>query len=211
VKFFRSDHWANEFLNICKSFSERKDELRLALNIRTVLRVDIAIDKLEQLIKMQSERELRFEKEVKLRGGREKCLESPDILVKLLDTSEQLETRPQNRSQIEPLPRDDNKPISKTADVSLLLHELRAPLNSLLEENRAYFRLTLDKQTSRITDTINASEERIIRTINIGNIFQQVNDPVRIWLSFSLGIANCIYITRIFSISGNTWYVFVQL
>ncbi|OJA16897.1 hypothetical protein AZE42_11473 [Rhizopogon vesiculosus] len=184
VKFFRSDTWANEFLNICKSFSERKDELKLALNIRTALRVDIAIDKLEQLIQMKSERESRFSAAVKLRGGREKCIESPDLLVELVDTSEQWEARPQNRSHIEPPSKNDNRLASKTVSaneqnrlVSVLLRELNTPLHSLLDENRAYFKLAVSIQTSRITDTINASEERIIRTINTNNIFQQVDDP----------------------------------
>jgi hypothetical protein len=174
-------------VNICQNFSKRKDELQLALNIRTALRVDIAIDKLEELVCTLSERELRFEKEVKLRGGRDKCLGNQDLLVKLLETSEQWEPRPQNKSRVE-ASNDANKPASKAASangrnrlgVPLLLHELRTPLRDLIEENRANFMLAYTEQTSSIKHSISSSEARIIRTINTNNIFKQVKNQVGI-------------------------------
>jgi hypothetical protein len=178
-------------VNICQNFSKRKDELQLALNIRTALRVDIAIDKLEELVRTLSERELRFEKEVKLRGGRDKCLGNQDLLVKLLETSEQWESRPQNKSRVEAPSNDANKPASKVASandrnrlgVPLLLHELRTPLRDLIEENRANFMLAYTEQTSSIKHSISSLEARIIRTINTNNIFKQVKNQVGIdWL-----------------------------
>jgi len=194
VKFFRSEGWANEFLNICQGFSNRKGELQLALNIRTALRVDIAIDKLEQLIRMQSEREQRFEKDVKLRGGRDKCSENQDLLLKLLEASEQWEGL---KSRTDGPSNDGNKPTFKASDrnrldISLLLHELNAPIPKLLEENRANFMLAFDKQTSRIMDSISSSEARIIRTITTNDIFRHVKDPVGNTTSHSQDITNNI-------------------
>ncbi|KAG0700969.1 hypothetical protein DFH29DRAFT_590627 [Suillus ampliporus] len=186
VKFFRSSHWASEFLKICNSFSQRTQDLQLALNIRTTLRVDIAIDKLEELMQRPSEREARFEKEVQMRGGREKCLESEDKLVELLKIAEQREVRPQSKAHPDPPSKDVNKPASKTASASgsvveqyrldaSLLHELRAPLRSLLDENRALFMFKLDTQTSDIKDAIKDSEARIIWAFN--SRFRRVKDP----------------------------------
>ncbi|KAG1762169.1 hypothetical protein EDD22DRAFT_823696 [Suillus occidentalis] len=161
VKFFRSSHWASEFLKVCSSFSQRIQDLQLALNIRTTLRVDIAIDKLDELIRKQSDRETKFEKEVQMRGGREKCLESEDKL-------------------------DASKPTSKTASANTsvvehhrldasLLYELRAPLRNLLDENRALFMFKLDTQTSDIKDAIKDSETRIMWAFN--SRFRRVKDP----------------------------------
>ncbi|KAG1736414.1 uncharacterized protein EDB91DRAFT_1250037 [Suillus paluster] len=186
VKFFRSSHWASEFVKICSSFSQRTQDLQLALNIRTTLRVDIAIDKLEKLIQRPSEREAKFEKEVQRRGGREKCLESEDALVELLKFAEQREARPQNKARPDPASKDANKPTSKTTSASgsvveqyrldaSLLHELRAPLRSLLDENRALFMFKLDTQTSDIKDAIKDSEARIMWAFN--SRFRRVKDP----------------------------------
>ncbi|KAG2132219.1 hypothetical protein BD769DRAFT_1449486 [Suillus cothurnatus] len=176
VKFFRSSHWASEFLKVCSSFSQRTQDLQLALNIRTTLRVDIAIDKLDELIRTQSDREQRFEKEVQMRGGREKCLENEDILVELLKIAEQREGRPQNKARADAPTKDANKPTSKTDLLdALLLHELRAPLSNLLDENRALFMFKLDTQTSDIKDAIKDSETRIMWAFN--SRFRQVKDP----------------------------------
>ncbi|KAG1807304.1 uncharacterized protein BJ212DRAFT_757953 [Suillus subaureus] len=176
VKFFRSSHWASEFLKVCNSFSQRTQDLQLALNIRTTLRVDIAIDKLDKLIRMQSDREARFEKEVQMRGGREKCLESEEKLVELLKVAEQREGRPQNKPHADPSTKDVNKPTSKTGRLDAsLLYELRAPLRNLLDENRALFMFKLDTQTSDIKDAIKDSETRIIWAFN--SRFRRVRDP----------------------------------
>lgn len=176
VKFFRSSHWASEFLKVCNSFSQRTQDLQLALNIRTTLRVDITIDKLDKLIRMQTEREARFEEQVKKRGGREKCLESEDKLVELLKIAEQREGRPQNKAHADAPTKDVNKPTSKTdrLDASLL-YELRAPLRNLLDENRALFMFKLDTQTSDIKDAIKDSETRIMWAFN--SRFRRVKDP----------------------------------
>ncbi|KAG1753123.1 hypothetical protein EDD22DRAFT_230875 [Suillus occidentalis] len=177
VKFFRSSHWESEFLNVCSSFSQRKQDLQLALNIRTTLRVDIAIDKLEELIRMQSDREAKFEKEVQMRGGREKCLESEEKLAELLKIAEQREGRPQNKAHADAPSKDASKPTSKTAsglDASLL-YEIRAPLRNLLDENRALFMFKLDTQTSDIKDAIKDSETRIMWAFN--SRFRRVKDP----------------------------------
>jgi hypothetical protein len=167
VKFFRSSRWASEFLKICSSFSQRTQDLQLALNIRTTLRVDIAIDKLDELIRMQSTREARFEKEVQMLGGREKCLESEDKLVELLNIAEEPGGRPSRTDRLD----------------ASLLYELRAPLRDLLDENRALFMFKLDTQTSDIKDAIKDSEMRIMGAFN--SRFRQVKDPVRI-LKFNL-------------------------
>ncbi|KAG1738408.1 uncharacterized protein EDB91DRAFT_1138627 [Suillus paluster] len=185
VKFFRSSHWASEFLKICKSFFARTQDLQFALNIRTTLRVDIAIDKLEKLIQRPTEREARFEKEVQMRDGREKCLESEDKLAELLKFAEKREARPQNKARANPLSKDV-QPTSKTTSASglvveqyrldaSLLHELRAPLRSLLDENRALFMFKLDTQTSDIKDAIKDSEARIMCAFN--SRFRRVKDP----------------------------------
>ncbi|KAG1800711.1 hypothetical protein EV424DRAFT_1331971, partial [Suillus variegatus] len=161
VKLFRSSHWASEFLRVCTSFSQRTQDLQLALNIRTTLRVDIAIDKLDTLIRTQTDREARFEKEVQMRGGREKCLESEGQT-------------------------DVNKPTSKIASANgsvgkqsridaSLLHELHTPLHNLLDENRALFMFKLDAQTSDIKDAIKDSETRIMWAFN--SRFRRVKDP----------------------------------
>lgn len=186
VKFFRSSHWANEFLKVCNSFSQRTQDPQLALNIRTTLRVDIAIDKLDKLIRTQSDREARFEKEVQLRGGREKCLDSEDKLVELLKIAEQREGRPQNKAHADAPTKDVSKPTSKTASANAsvvehhrldasLLYELRAPLRNLLDENRALFMFKLDTQTSDIKDAIKDSETRIMWAFN--SRFRRVKDP----------------------------------
>jgi len=178
VKFFRSSHWASEFLKVCSSFSQRTQDLQLALNIRTALRVDIAIDKLDKLIGMQSDREQRFEKEVQMRGGREKCLESEDKLVELLKIAEQREGRSQNKTRVDVPTKDANKPTSRTGRIDAsLLYELRAPLRDLLDENRALFMFKLDTQTSDIKDAIKDSETRIMWAFN--SRFRRVKDPVR--------------------------------
>ncbi|KAG2036663.1 hypothetical protein BDR03DRAFT_921102 [Suillus americanus] len=179
VKFFRSSQWASEFLKVCGNFSQRTQDLQLALNIRTSLKVDIVIDKLDkldELIRMQTEREARFEEQVKKRGGREKCLESEDKLVELLKIAEQREGRPQNKAHADAPTKDVNKPTSKTdrLDASLL-YELRAPLRNLLDENRALFMFKLDTQTSDIKDAIKDSETRIMWAFN--SRFRQVKDP----------------------------------
>ncbi|KAG1863753.1 hypothetical protein F4604DRAFT_1040818 [Suillus subluteus] len=176
VKFFRSSHWASEFLKVCNSFSQRTQDLQLALNIRTTLRVDIVIDKLDELIRMQSDREARFEKEVKMRGGREKCLESEEKLVELLKIAEQREGRPQNKAHADAPTKDVNKPTSKADHLDAsLLYELRAPLRNLLDENRALFMFKLDTQTSDIKDAIKDSETRIMWAFN--SRFRRVRDP----------------------------------
>ncbi|KAG1736406.1 uncharacterized protein EDB91DRAFT_504650 [Suillus paluster] len=186
VKFFRSSHWASEFLKLCSSFSQCAQDLQLALNIRTTLRVDIAIDKLEKLIQRPSEREARFEKEVQMRGGKEKCYGSQEIMVELLKIAEHREARPQNTAYPDPSSKDVNKPASKTASASgsvdeksrldaSLLYELYADLRILLDENRALFMFKLDRQTSDIKDAIMDSEARIIWAFN--NRFQRVKDP----------------------------------
>ncbi|KAG1736403.1 uncharacterized protein EDB91DRAFT_1142299 [Suillus paluster] len=184
-KYYKSK-FASEFVKNCSSFSQRTQDLQLALNIRTTLRVDIAIDKLEKLIQRPSEREAKFEKEVQMRGGREKCLESEDALVELLKFAEQREARPQNKARPDPASKDANKPTSKTTSASgsvaeqyrldaSLLHELRAPLRSLLDENRALFMFKLDTQTSDIKDAIKDSEARIMWAFN--SRFRRVKDP----------------------------------
>ncbi|KAG1848911.1 hypothetical protein F4604DRAFT_1811966 [Suillus subluteus] len=175
VKFFRSSHWASEFLKICSSFSQRTQDLQLALNIRTTLRVDIVMDELDKFIRTQSDREAKFEKEVQMRGGREKCLESEDKLVELLKIAKQREGRPQNKAHADAATKDVNKPTSKTdrLDASLL-YELRAPLRNLLDENRALFMFKLDTQTSDIKDAIKDSETRIMWAFN--SRFRQVKD-----------------------------------
>ncbi|KAG2142763.1 uncharacterized protein EDB93DRAFT_603411 [Suillus bovinus] len=186
VKFFRSSHWASEFLRVCNSFSQRTQDLQLALNIRTTLRVDIAIDKLDKLIRTQTDREAIFEKEVQMRGGREKCLESEDKLVELLKIAEQREGRSQNKAHAEAPTKDVNKPASKTTSANgsvgepsrldaSLLHELRAPLCDLLDENRTLFMFKLDAQTSDIKDSIKDSETRIMWAFN--SRFRRVKDP----------------------------------
>ncbi|KAG2091978.1 uncharacterized protein F5147DRAFT_722750 [Suillus discolor] len=186
VKFFRSSHWASEFLRVCNSFFQRMQDLQLALNIRTTLRVDIAIDKLDQLIAMQTDREARFEKEVQARGGREKCLESEDKLGELLKIAEKQEERPQNKARADVPTKDVNKPTSKTASANgsvgkqshldaSLLHELHTPLHNLLDENRALFMFKLDAQTSDIKDAIKDSETRIMWAFN--SRFRRVKDP----------------------------------
>jgi hypothetical protein len=165
------------------------------------LRVDIAIDKLDELIRMQSDREARFEKEVQMRGGRDKCLESEDKLVELLKIAEQREGRPQNKTRADPPTKDVNKPTSKTdrLDASLL-YELRAPLRNLLDENRALFMFKLDTQTSDIKDAIKDSETRIMWAFN--SRFRRVKDPVRIrklnlmYLTWSISPAPPIYLER---------------
>ncbi|KAG1807291.1 uncharacterized protein BJ212DRAFT_1387507 [Suillus subaureus] len=176
VKFFRSSHWASEFLKVCSSFCQRTRDLQLALNIRTTLRVDIVMEKLDKLIQTQSDREEKFEKEVQMRGGREKCLESEDKLMELLKIAEQREGRPQNKAHSDAPTKDVNKPTSKTnrLDASLL-YELRAPLRNLLDENRALFMFKLDTQTSDIKDAIKDSETRIMWAFN--SRFRQVKDP----------------------------------
>jgi hypothetical protein len=146
-----------------------------------MLRVDIAIDKLDELIRTQSEREAKFEKEVQMRGGREKCLESEDRLVELLKIAEQREGRPQHKAHADAPTKDVSKPTSKTASASLdasLLYELRAPLRNLLDENRALFMFKLDTQTSDIKDAIKDSETRIMWAFN--SRFRLVKDPVKI-------------------------------
>ncbi|KAG2055018.1 hypothetical protein BDR06DRAFT_353939 [Suillus hirtellus] len=186
VKFFRSSHWASEFLRVCNSFSQRTQDLQLALNIRTALRVDIAIDKLDKLIRTQTDREARFEKEVQMRGGREKCLESEDKLAELLKIAEQREGRPQNKAYADAPTKDVNKPTSKTASANgsvgeqsrldaSLLHELRAPLRNLLDENRTLFMFKLDAQTSDIKDAIKDSETRIMWAFN--SRFRRIKEP----------------------------------
>ncbi|KAG1800709.1 hypothetical protein EV424DRAFT_419736 [Suillus variegatus] len=186
VKLFRSSHWASEFLRVCTSFSQRTQDLQLALNIRTTLRVDIAIDKLDKLIRTQTDRETRFEKEVQMRGGREKCLESEDKLVELLKIASQQEGRPQNKARADVPTKDVNKPTSKTASANgsvgeqsridaSLLHELHTPLRDLLDENRALFMFKLDAQTSDIKDAIKDSETRIMWAFN--SRFRRVKDP----------------------------------
>jgi hypothetical protein len=153
------------------------------------LRVDIAIDKLDKLIRTQSDREARFEKEVQMRGGREKCLESEDKLVELLKIAEQREGRPQNKVYADAPTKDVSKPTSKTISANgsavehhrldaSLLYELRAPLRNLLDENRALFMFKLDTQTSDIKDAIKDSETRIMWAFN--SRFRRVKDPVRI-------------------------------
>ncbi|KAG1840325.1 hypothetical protein C8R48DRAFT_781802 [Suillus tomentosus] len=186
VKLFRSSHWASEFLEVCNSFSQRTQDLQLALNIRTTLRVDIAIDKLDKLIRTQTDREARFEKEVQMRGGREKCLESEDKLVELLKIAEQQEGRPQNKARANVPTKDVNKPTSKTASANgsvgkqsrldaSLLHELHTPLCDLLDENRGLFMFKFDAQTSDIKDAIKDSETRIMWAFN--SRFRRVKDP----------------------------------
>ncbi|KAG1807600.1 hypothetical protein EV424DRAFT_1576209 [Suillus variegatus] len=157
VKLFRSSHWASEFLRVCTSFSQRTQDLQLALNIRTTLRVDIAIDKLDKLIRTQTDRETRFEKEVQMRGGREKCLESEDKLPTSKTASANGSVGEQSR-----------------IDASLL-HELHTPLRDLLDENRALFIFKLDAQTSDIKDAIKDSETRIMWAFN--SRFRRVKDP----------------------------------
>ncbi|KAG2340096.1 hypothetical protein BDR05DRAFT_562246 [Suillus weaverae] len=163
VKLFRSSHWAGEFVNICNNFSKRTQDLQLALSLSTLLKVDITNDKLEKLtilIQRPSERELRFEKEVQKRGGRDQCLENNDKLAELMKITESWEARPQ-------------KPGSKIASTNgsgdeqyrldaTLLHDLHAPLRSLLDENHQVFMFKLDKQTADIKDAIKDSETRII-------------------------------------------------
>ncbi|KAG1762167.1 hypothetical protein EDD22DRAFT_592398 [Suillus occidentalis] len=175
VKLFRSSHWASEFLQVCNSFSQRMQDLQLALNIRTTLRVDIAIDRLDKLIRTQTDREVRFEKEVQMRGGREKCLESEEKLAELLKIAEQWEGRPQNKAHAD---TSTSKHTSKNASASLdasLLYELRTPLRNLLDENRALFMFKLDTQTSDIKDAIKDSETRIMWAVN--SRFRRVKDP----------------------------------
>ncbi|KIK36263.1 hypothetical protein CY34DRAFT_16505 [Suillus luteus UH-Slu-Lm8-n1] len=178
VKLFRSSHWASEFLQVCNSFSQRTQDLQLALNIRTTLRVDIAIDRLDKLIRTQTDREARFEKEVQKRGGREKCLESEEKLAELLKIAEQWEGRPQNKAHADTSTKDVSKHTSKNASASLdasLLYELRTPLRNLLDENRALFMFKLDTQTSDIKDAIKDSETRIMWAFN--SRFRRVKDP----------------------------------
>lgn len=185
VKFFKSSQWANEFLKICNSFSQRTQELQLALNIRTAVGVDIAIDKLDKLIRMLSERETKFEKEVQMRGGREKCLESNDKLLELLKIAEQRETRPQNKVYADVPTKDISKPVSKITSAkgsvaeqhrldASLLYELHTPLRSLLDDNRTLFMFKLDTMTSDIKDAIKDSETRIMWAFN--SRFRRVKD-----------------------------------
>lgn len=173
-------------MNVCNSFSQRTQDLQLALNIRTTLRVDIAIEKLDKLIRTQSDREAKFEKEVQMRGGRDKCLENEDKLVELLKIAEQRDGRPQNKAHADAPTKDANKPASKTTSASgsvvkpyrldaSLLYELHAPLQNLLNENRALFMFKLDTQTSDIKDAIKDSETRIMWAFN--SRFRRVKDP----------------------------------
>ncbi|KAG1736416.1 uncharacterized protein EDB91DRAFT_1292002 [Suillus paluster] len=150
------------------------------------LRVDIAINKLEKLIRRPSEHEARFEKEVQMCSGKEKCYGSQEIMVELLKIAEQQEAHPQNTAYPDPSSKDVNKPASKTASASRsviekshldasLLYELYADLRILLDENCALFMFKLDRQTSDIKDAIMDSEARIIWAFN--NRFQWVKDP----------------------------------
>ncbi|KAG1762172.1 hypothetical protein EDD22DRAFT_778740, partial [Suillus occidentalis] len=159
VKFFRSSHWAGEFLVISGSFSQRIQELRDALTIRTALGVDIAIKKLEELTQMLNEREARFAKGVQMHGG----------------TDEYFENEREKRFAKEVHMRGGMDPLTEQyrLDASLL-HELRTPLSSLLNENRALFMFKLDTQTSLIQGAIKDSETRIIWALN--SRFRRIKD-----------------------------------
>jgi hypothetical protein len=154
-------------------------DLQLALNLNTLLKVDAVNDKLEKLtilIQGPSERESKFKKEVQKRGGRDQCLANNDQLAELMKITESWEARPQ-------------KPGSKIASANgsgdeqcrldaSLLHDLHAPLRSLLDENHQVFMFKLDKQTADIKDAIKESETRIIWAFN--SRFRLVENLVRI-------------------------------
>lgn len=167
VKLLRSSHWASEFVKICNNFSNRMQDLQLALSLSTLLKVDVANDKLEKLtnlIQRPSERESRFEKEVQRRGGRDQCLANNDKLAELMKITESWEARPQK-------PGFKIASANGTGDEQCLLdasllHDLRTPLQSLLDENHQVFMFKLDKQTADIKDTIKDSETRIIWAFN---------------------------------------------
>ncbi|KAG0695123.1 hypothetical protein DFH29DRAFT_1005721 [Suillus ampliporus] len=152
-----------------EGFSQCTEDLKLALNIRMTLRVDIAIDKLDKFIHTQSEREAKFEKKCK-------CV---------VEERNQWEAHPQNKVHANP-PSKDVQPTSKTTSVSglvieqyrldaSLLYKLCAPLRRLLDENCVLFMFKLDTQTSDIKDAIKDSEACIMWAFNIR--YQRVKDP----------------------------------
>ncbi|KIK36265.1 hypothetical protein CY34DRAFT_16507 [Suillus luteus UH-Slu-Lm8-n1] len=167
VKFFRSSHWAGEFLVISGSFSQRIQELRDALTIRTALGVDIAIKKLEELTQMlnerearfakgvqmrggtdeyfENEREKRFAKEVHMRGGMDPRFESEDKLAELVKFAKQQEARPQNQVQSAVPSKDVNRPPSQIPSANGSVTEQYRLDASLLHELRTPLSSLLDE------------------------------------------------------------------
>ncbi|KAG1897694.1 uncharacterized protein F5891DRAFT_514315 [Suillus fuscotomentosus] len=158
VKFFRSSHWASEFLRISGDFSQCMQELRDALTIRTALGVDTAIKKLEELTQMlsereakitkgekfrgkmdqyfESEREKRFAKEVIMRGGMDPRFESEDKLAELVKFAQQQEAPPHNQAHSDTPSKDVNKPPSQTPSAKKSVAEQYRLDASMLHELR---------------------------------------------------------------------------
>ncbi|KAG2142766.1 uncharacterized protein EDB93DRAFT_1088797 [Suillus bovinus] len=170
VKFFRSSHWASEFLTISGKFAHRMQELRDALAIRTALGVDIVIKKLEELTKT-------LLKIAKLQEERPQNQAYSDDAPSKAATQNSTLSLTASQSIVKPLSQTPSASGSVAGRYRLeasLLHDLRTPLSSLLDENRALFTFKLDTQTDCIRGAITDAEKRIIWAFN--NIFLRVKD-----------------------------------
>lgn len=187
VKFFRSSHWATEFLTISGSFSQRMQELHDALAIRTALGVDIAIKKLEELTQMLSEREEKsakgvqmrvgmdvyfeserekiFAKEVHMCGGLDSSFENEDKLAGLVKVAKKQEERPQNQARPDASSKDVNKSPSQVSSANGSIAEQYRIDASLLHELRTPISSLLDENRSLFMFKLNTQTSIIQDTI----------------------------------------------
>jgi hypothetical protein len=152
---------------ISGSFSQRIQELRDALIIRTALGTDIVIKKLEELTQklnerearfakgvqmrggtdeyFENERERRFAKEVHMRGGMDPRFESEDKLAELAKFAKEQEARSQNQVQSAAPSKDVNRPPSQTTSANESVADQYRLDASLLHELRSPLSSLLDE------------------------------------------------------------------
>ena len=169
--------WEEKFEGFLQSFQSLKKDIKNALIIRSVLRIEDAITSIEQvdikldlIMKMIHTRpkiDDDIAKEVAERGGADVVLNNSVKIKEITDEIAKKDARGMDRSKNE----------DKTVEASLL-HELRTPLEIQLEENRQLYQVSLELATSEIKDAIKYSETRILHAFNKG-AYARVKDPVR--------------------------------
>ncbi|KAF9073392.1 hypothetical protein BDP27DRAFT_1318820 [Rhodocollybia butyracea] len=175
-KFFFSDSYASQFKDFGETFVARKGDIIFALAIHATVTVDEirAIAKannelLQQLITVvehKTKQQEDLEKTIVENGGRQKVLNSDELLSKISKTIQ--------ATLVMEVPgeRSERASTSSTPPSPREMYELRLSLDAILQENAVYYARKLDTQIQAITDeirwSIQVSTREILDRLNAG-------------------------------------------
>ncbi|KAF9059723.1 hypothetical protein BDP27DRAFT_1371208 [Rhodocollybia butyracea] len=157
-KFFFSDSYASQFKDCGETLVNRKGDIIFALTIRTTLTVDevrgIAkannelLQQLITVVEHKTKQQEELEKTIVENGGRQKVLNSDELLSKISKTIQAtlVMEAPEERSE---------RTSTSSAPPSFReMYELRLSLDVILQESAVHYAQKLDAQVKAITDDI---------------------------------------------------------